>query len=175
MKQEKASLDSMRHSTSHLMAAAVLKLYPDTKFAIGPSIEDGFYYDFEFSKPLVEEDLKKIEKEMIDIKNKKHAIVGKQISFDEARKLFKDQPYKLELIDGLEKDGEKEVSVYELGNFIDLCKGPHLDNTEKIGAFKLMSLAGAYWRGDEKNKMLTRIYGTVFPTKEELHKHLELI
>jgi len=172
---ENEKLEMMRHSTSHLMAAAILKLFPDTKFAIGPAIDDGFYYDFEFSKSLVEEDLKKIEKEMIEIKNKKHAISGKQISFEEARKLFKNQPYKLELMDGLEKDGEKNVSIYELGDFVDLCKGSHLDNTEKIGAFKLMSIAGAYWRGDEKNKMLTRVYGTVFPTKEELHNYLQLL
>ena len=175
MKTQDDSLEAMRHSASHLLAAAVQKLFPDTKFAIGPAIDDGFYYDFEFSTPLVEDDLKKIEKEMISIKNKKYVISGKQVSFKEAMDIFKNQPYKLELITDLEKEGGKEMGIYTLGDFVDLCKGPHLDNTEKIGAFKLMSLAGAYWRGDEKNKMLTRIYGVAFPTKEDINKHLEML
>jgi len=168
-------LETMRHSTSHLLAAAILELHPDAKFGIGPAIENGFYYDFDFKNPITDEDLKGIEKKMIEIKNKKHEIKRAEISFYEARKMFQDQPYKIELINDLEKDGEKNVSIYKLGDFVDLCRGPHLDNTEKIGAFKLMSLAGAYWRGSEKNKMLTRIYGTVFPTKEELNEYLSML
>lgn len=174
MSEEK--LETMRHSASHLLAAAILKLYPDVKFAIGPSIDDGFYYDFEFSTPVTEEDLKKIEKEMIAIKNQKPEIKKlESLSISEAKKLMKDQPYKIELIDDLEKNGETEVSFYQLGDFVDLCRGPHLDNAEKIGAFKLLSTSGAYWRGSEKNKMLTRIYGTAFNTKEELNSYLQLL
>jgi len=172
MEKNNSDLETMRHSASHLLAAAVLELYPDTKFAIGPAIENGFYYDFEFSTPLTEENLKEIEQKMIEIKNKKYEISGKQVSIKNAKDLFKKQPYKLELISDLEKEGEKEMGIYTLDNFTDLCRGPHLNNTEKIGEFKLMSLAGAYWRGSEKNKMLTRIYGVAFPTKQELAEYL---
>jgi len=181
--------EAMRHSTSHLLAAAIQKLYPDAKFAIGPAIENGFYYDFDFlgaddanstqivadKRGISDDDLKNIEKEMITIKNQKHELRIKNYGLAEARELFKNQSYKLELISDLEKSGETQVSVYELGDFVDLCKGPHLDNTEKIGAFKLMSVAGAYWKGDEKNKMLTRIYGVAFNTKEELNQHLQML
>uniref|UniRef100_A0A7C4R7Y8 Threonine--tRNA ligase n=1 Tax=candidate division CPR3 bacterium TaxID=2268181 RepID=A0A7C4R7Y8_UNCC3 len=173
MENKNLNLESMRHSTAHLLAAAVLKLYPDTKFAIGPAIEDGFYYDFDFSKPVSEEDLKTIEKTMVEIKNKKYDIEYSILDIKNAKERFKDQPYKLELISDLEKEGEKEIGTYALGDFVDLCRGPHLDNTEKIGVFKLMSIAGAYWKGDEKNRMLTRIYGVAFKTKEELNDYLQ--
>jgi len=168
-------LDIMRHSTSHLMAAAILELYPKTKFAIGPSIEDGFYYDFDFLEPLLERDLMKIEQKMRELKNKKLDIKNKNYGIANAMTIFKDQPYKVELIKELEKAGEKKVSIYELGEFVDLCRGPHLKNTKEIGEFKLLSLAGAYWKGSEKNKMLTRIYGTVFPTKKHLDEYLNML
>jgi len=176
--QKLENLEKMRHSTAHLLAAAVQELYPGVKFGIGPAIEDGFYYDFDFNKDadqrgLGEKDLEKIEKKMKEIKKKNLEFKKKIYKIKEAKEIFKDQPYKLELIEDLEKEGEKEVSVYQLGNFIDLCKGPHVKNTKEIGEFKLTTIAGAYWKGDEKNPMLTRIYGTVFPTKEELKKYLK--
>lgn len=162
-------LEKMRHSASHILAQAVLKLYPDTKLGIGPAIENGFYYDFEFSEPLEETDLPKIEKEMKGII--KQEIPFKQVMMKrkDAEEYLKktDQKYKLELLNELE--GE-EFSFYITGDndFADLCRGPHVENTKEIGAIKLTKTAGAYWRGDETKKMLTRIYGTAFPTKEEL-------
>lgn len=167
------NLDPLRHSCAHLLAAAVKELYPDAKLAIGPAIENGFYYDIEFSKPITDEDLPKIEKKMAELLPSWTHFEHKEVTPEEARKLFGESPYKLELIDELEQKGEK-ITVYTSGNFADLCRGGHADNPSKeIGAFKLLSLAGAYWRGDEKNAMLTRIYGTCFPTKEELDLHLE--
>lgn len=167
-------LEKMRHSTSHLLAQAVLTLYPDTKLGIGPAIEDGFYYDFEFSSPIEEDDLKKIEKEMKRIKKKNLPFEQILMPRDEAIKYLKtiDQAYKLDLIEDIE---DEEISFYTTGDndFIDLCRGSHVENTKEIGPFKLLKTAGAYWRGDENEKMLTRIYGTVFPTKEELNAHLE--
>lgn len=168
------NLETMRHSCSHVLAAAVLKLYPEAKLAIGPAIEEGFYYDFDFGQEKISEaDLEKISSSMIQIMESKQPFKKEQVSVTEARKIFKDQPFKLELIKDLEKDGEKKVSTYRTGNLVDLCAGPHVENTGKIGPFKLLSLAGAYWRGSEKNKMLTRIYGTCFPTKKELDEHLK--
>jgi len=175
MKQENNSLETMRHSTSHLLAAAVLELHPDTKFGIGPAIENGFYYDFDFKNPLTDADLGKIEQKMRELKNQKSKIKNQKLGIADAMGLFKDQPYKLELIDDLEKDGETEVSVYMLGDFVDLCRGPHVENTSEIGEFKLISLAGAYWRGSEKNKMLTRIYGVAFATQTDLDKYLAML
>lgn len=172
------NLEPMRHSTAHLLAYAVTKLYPGTKVAIGPTVENGFYYDFEFPKPISENDFAKIEKEMEKLKKEKFDFKQEWISVDEAKKIFKDEPYKLEIISEIEKGsrddfGRKgQVSIYRSGEFVDLCKGPHITNSSQIGYFKLLSLAGAYWKGNEKNKMLTRIYGTVFPTKEELDKYL---
>ncbi len=165
----------MRHSAAHVLAAAVLKLYPQTRLGIGPAIENGFYYDFEFEKPLSKEDLPKIEAQMAKIIKKDFPFIKKTASLAEAKKIFKNQPYKLELIEDLEGRGEKEVSLYQSGDFLDLCAGPHVESTGKIGSLKLLSLAGAYWRGSEKNPMLTRIYGTVFPTKEELENYLHQI
>ncbi len=170
MNQEQ--LDALRHSTAHLLAAAVLKLYPDTKRAIGPAIPEGFYYDFEFSKPISEEDLKKIEKEMEKIAQSWKNFEKKEITPAEAKKFFAKEPYKLELIDEFSKQGQK-LTLYTSGDYTDLCKGGHTEQPSKeLRHFKLLKIAGAYWRGNEKNKMLTRIYGTAFPTKEELTNYL---
>ncbi len=165
-------LEIMRHSCSHLLAAAVLKLFPKTKLGIGPAIENGFYYDFDFAKPLEEKDLNKIAAKMKELAKEKLAFNKEEITIKEAQKIFKDQPYKLELIKELAKEGKKKVSLYQSGDFVDLCAGPHLKNTAEIGHFKLLSIAGAYWRGSEKNKMLTRIYGTCFDDKKGLEKYL---
>jgi len=180
---EQNNLDIMRHSCSHLLASAVLCLYPGTKLAIGPSIEEGFYYDFDFANPINETDLEKISLEMQSLIKENLGFEKKEINLEEARKLFSDQQYKLELIDDLEKEGNQTVSIYTTGDpstssgqlFTDLCAGPHIENTSEIGAFKLLSLAGAYWKGTEKNKMLTRIYGTCFPTQKELDDYLNLL
>jgi len=166
-------LEIMRHSTSHLLASAVIELWPDTKLAIGPAVKDGFYYDLEFASPVSDADLPKIEVKMAEIKARNLDFVKKEISSDEANKIFVDQPFKLELIEDLKKEGVKKVLTYSTGKFIDLCIGPHVENTSDIGEFKLLSVAGAYWRGSEKNKMLTRIYGTCFPTQKELDEYLK--
>ncbi|MDD5731686.1 MAG: threonine--tRNA ligase [Patescibacteria group bacterium] len=175
MPNQNVDLEKMRHSASHLLAAAVLELHPDVKFGIGPAIENGFYYDFDFKSPITDLDLPKIEQKMREIKNKKYVVSGRQVSIKEAKEQFKEQPYKLELISDLEKEGEKEIGTYTLGDFTDLCRGPHMENTSEIGEFKLTSLAGAYWKGSEKNKMLTRIYGVAFATKEELESYLNML
>lgn len=165
----------LRHSCAHLLAAAVAHLYPDAKRAIGPSIENGFYYDFEFSTPLSEEDLPKIEEEMGRILPTWTAMNHEEVTANQARERFAGNPYKLELIDEFSADG-KALTIYTSGDFSDLCKGGHAENPSKeIGAFKLLNLAGAYWRGDEKNTMLTRIYGTCFTTQEELDAHLKML
>jgi len=166
-------MDTLRHSTAHLVAAAVQELFKGVKFAIGPNIENGFYYDFDLSQRIAPEDLPKIEKKMKELIKKDLKFEKKQISKAEAKKIFKNQPYKLELI----KDLDSKITIYTTGDFVDLCKGPHIKSTKEIkfDAFKLTSLAGAYWKGSEKNKMLQRIYGTVFKTKKELDKHLEQI
>lgn len=167
-------LERMRHSASHVLAQAILKLYPDTKLGIGPAIDNGFYYDFEFSEPITEEDLPKIEKEMKNIIKQGLPIKQVFLKRKEAIDYFTKtgQNYKLELLEGI--PGE-ELSFYITGDndFADLCRGPHIENTKEIGAIKLIKTAGAYWRGDEKQKMLTRIYGTAFPTKEELKVYLD--
>jgi threonyl-tRNA synthetase len=172
--EQNLKLEKMRHSASHDLAQAVLKLYPDTKLGIGPAIENGFYYDFEFTEPLEEEDLKKIEREMKKIIKQDLPLKQIMMSKDEAEKYLKktDQVYKLELLEELESE---KFSFYITGDndFADLCRGPHVDSTKEIGAVKLTKTAGAYWRGDEKNKMLTRIYGTAFETKEELQEYLD--
>jgi threonyl-tRNA synthetase len=169
-----SKLEKIRHSASHILAQAVLALYPDTKLGIGPAIDDGFYYDFKFSAPIEEKDLKKIEKEMKKIIKKNLPFQQIFMSRKEAKKYLKTigQEYKLEL---LEEIPDKEVSFYTTGDndFIDLCRGPHVESTKEIGAIKLLKTAGAYWRGDENNEMLTRIYGTAFENKEELKEHLK--
>jgi len=184
---EDSQLYRIRHSAAHVMAEAVLEFYPETKYTIGPPIENGFYYDFDLPQPLLLEDLEKIEKRMRQIIAGGHPFVKKVVSAEEARKIFKDQPYKLELIDGLEKGSldeygnpltEKvEISIYQSDTFTDLCRGPHVETTRQINpaAIKLMSIAGAYWRGDEHNKMLTRIYGTAWRTPDELKNYLKML
>jgi len=173
-------LETIRHSLSHIMASAIQELYPGTKFGIGPAIEKGFYYDFALAKKITDEDLSKIELKMKEIIKNDVVFKKKKISKKEANKLFAKEPYKLDLIKELK---EKEVSIYQSGNFIDLCKGPHIKSTlqlhsgqakEIIDGFKLTRLAGAYWRGDEKNKMLTRIYGLAFENKEKLDEYIKL-
>lgn len=171
---EKNYLERMRHTASHVLAQAVLKLYPDTKLGIGPAIENGFYYDFELSEPITNEDLPKIEKEMRKIIKQGLPLHQIMMSREDAQEYYKktDQIYKLELLNELEG---KEFSFYITGenDFADLCRGPHVENTKEIGAVKLTKTAGAYWRGDEKNKMLTRIYGTAFHTENELNTFLK--
>jgi threonyl-tRNA synthetase len=170
---EKENIYKIRHSLSHLLAGAVLSFYPDVKMAIGPAVDNGFYYDFEFSAPISDKDLGKIEQKMRELLKKWSTFDKKEISSDEAKKLFADQPYKLELIEDILKEGAKPT-VYTSGDFTDLCAGPHVANTKEIpkDAFKLERIAGAYWRGDEKNKMLTRIYGLAFESKAELDAYL---
>lgn len=168
-------LETIRHSTSHLLAAAVQELFPGTKFGVGPAIESGFYYDFDFQIPTSEAELPRIEQKMRELKNKQFEIVRKEETTKQALNLTKGQPYKSELIQDLEKEGESQISFYTLGDFEDLCKGPHVENTSDIGAFKLLSVAGAYWKGSEKNKMLTRIYGTAFETQKELDDYLHML
>ncbi|HAV43648.1 TPA: threonine--tRNA ligase [bacterium] len=151
------------------MAQAVLELFPGTKLGIGPSIEDGFYYDFDLPVPISEDDLPRIEEKMAEIIGQDSLFEKYSITKDEANSLFKDAPYKLELLKEIEDD---KVTIYRQGSFVDLCRGPHLPSTGHIKAFKLISIAGAYWRGDEKRPMLTRIYGTSFPTREPLEEYL---
>lgn len=168
-------LSSLRHSCAHLLAAAVLELWPDAKPTIGPSIDNGFYYDFEFQEPISEEDLHKIEKKMKEIVKKWQNFERIEVNPEEAEKKFKNNQYKRELIHEFAAEG-KQLSLYKSGSFTDLCRGGHIENPSKeLRHFKLMSIAGAYWRGDEKNKMLTRIYGTAFPSKDELSDHLHMI
>ena len=166
---------AFRHTTSHIMAQAIKRLYPDTKLAIGPSIEDGFYYDIDRETPLVAEDLEKIEAEMKKIVKEDLPIKQYTMPRAEAIAYFKekDEPYKVELIEDLPEDSV--ISFYSQGEFTDLCAGPHLMSTKPVKAFKLTSLAGAYWRGSEKNKMLQRVYGTSYPKKAELEEYLHMI
>lgn len=167
-------LDNLRHSASHLLAAAVLELFPDALLAIGPSIENGFYYDIDFrDTKLTEEDLPKIEEKMHELIKTWQGFERIEISLDDAKKQYQDNPYKLELIDEFSNEGE-QLTVYKSGNFRDLCRGGHVEKPdEELKYFKLLNIAGAYWRGDEKNTMLTRIYGTAFKTKPALDKYLE--
>ena len=176
----------IRHSAAHVMAQAVRDIFPEgeVKIAIGPPIDDGFYYDFDLPRALTPEDLEEIEQRMRRVFNEDHKFIRRELSADEARKLFADQPYKLELIDGLEQGGVDEygepldekpvISTYTHDDFEDLCRGPHIESTKLINpqAVKLLNVAGAYWRGDENKPMLQRIYGTAFPSKKELKEHL---
>ncbi|HQY93858.1 MAG: threonine--tRNA ligase [Caldilinea sp.] len=191
---EDEQLYKIRHSAAHVMAQAVLELHPEAKIAIGPPIDNGFYYDFDLGRDengkvrtFTSEELEQIEKRMRQIIGGKHAFVYRQVSGDEARQLFADQPYKLELIAGLERGGIDEygnetqekpvISTYKQDVFEDLCRGPHLEHTGQIppDGFKLMSVAGAYWRGDENNPMLQRIYGTAWRSKKDLGAHLTML
>ncbi len=171
------NIDIIRHSISHIAAAAIQKLFKEVKFAIGPTIENGFYYDLDLSKSITPEDLPKIEKEMKELIKKDLKFEKKELEIKKAIELFKKlkQPYKVELIKDLEKEKVKKVTIYTTGDFVDLCKGPHVKSTKEIrfDAFKLTSLAGAYWKGSEKNKMLQRVYGVAFNTKKELNEYLE--
>jgi len=162
----------MRHSASHVMAEAVLSLFPDVKFGIGPAIEDGFYYDFDLPRTLTPDDLPVIEEKMREIIKADLPFSHREITRAEARKLFASQPYKLELIKEIP---DEKLGIYEQGNFIDLCRGPHVNSTGEIKAFKLSNIAGAYWRGNERFPMLQRIYGTAFDTQKELDEHETLI
>ncbi|HSF82472.1 MAG TPA: threonine--tRNA ligase [Anaerolineales bacterium] len=181
---EESELYRIRHSAAHVMAQAVLEIFPEGKYTIGPPIEDGFYYDFELPRSLTPDDLEVIEKRMRQIISGNHSFEKQALSADEARQIFKDQPYKLELIQGLELGGfdeygqplaeKPEISIYIHDNFVDLCRGPHVESTKEINpvAVKLLSVAGAYWRGDEKRPMLQRIYGTAWKTSDELEQYL---
>ena len=183
-KYEETYLYKIRHSAAHVMAQAVMEIFPDGKPTIGPPVENGFYYDFDLPRNLTPEDLEAIEKRMRQIVQGKHDFKKTVISAEEAKKIFADQPYKLELIEGLEKGGldeygnplkeKPEISIYQQDTFTDLCRGPHVANTKEIkqDAFKLMSVAGAYWRGDENNKQLQRLYGTAWESKKQLEEYL---
>lgn len=166
--EEKEGGAVFRHTTSHILAQAVKRLYPDAKLAIGPAIDDGFYYDFDFSSPISSDDFSAIEKEMKKIVKERLKLERFILPREEALVLMKEkkEDYKVALIEDLPEDAV--ISFYRQGDFVDLCAGPHLANTGYVKAIKLTSLAGAYWRGNEKNKMLTRIYGTSFPDKEQL-------
>ncbi len=169
-KRDPFYLNVLRHTASHVLAQAVLRLYPNTKLAIGPAIENGFYYDFDFEQPISSADIEKIEKEMEKIASEKLELKRFLLSREEALAKMKEQPYKQELISEL-PEGE-EISFYQQGEFTDLCAGPHLKTTGEIRHFKILSITGAYWRGSEKNKMLTRIYATAFAKKQELEDYL---
>ena len=164
-------IEVLRHSTSHVMAQAVQSLFPGTKITIGPAIRDGFYYDFDFAQSFSPEDFPRIEAKMKEIIDRDLPIIRKTVSREDALDVFRGrgEPYKKELIEDIP---DNEVTLYQQGDFIDLCRGPHLSSTGKIRAFKLTSVAGAYWRGDERNKMLQRIYGTAFPSAEALERYL---
>ncbi len=189
-----SNLEIIRHSTSHLMAAAILELFPQAKFGIGPVVAHGFYYDLDLETKLTPQDLKKIEKKMRQLIKKGLPFIRQEMNLDQALKLFKklDQPYKIELLEDIKKTGttvkssknknnlnspsqssNTQVSIYQLGNFIDLCRGPHVKSVKELGVFKLDKIAGAYWRGNEKNKMLQRIYGLAFSQKKELDEFLK--
>ena len=185
--KQEVDLYSIRHSLAHIMAQAVVERFPGAKFTIGPAIDNGFYYDFDLSRTLTPEDLEAVEKRMRQIIAGRHSFVRHVVSADEAKEIFKDQPYKLELIRDLEA-GEMdehgnpitetpEISTYTSDTFTDLCRGPHVENTSQINpsGFKLMSVAGAYWRGDEHNPMLQRVYGTAWRSKQELESYLQML
>jgi len=167
---ETEKLETMRHSAAHVMAEAVQSIFPDAKFGIGPAIEDGFYYDFDLSRSLNPEDLPLLETKMSKIIALNEPFTRKEVTKEEARRLFATQSYKLELIDEIP---DEKVSLYQQGSFVDLCRGPHVSSTKEIKAFKLISIAGAYWRGDEHRPMLQRIYGVAFDTKAALAEHLK--
>ena len=186
-KYEESQLYKIRHSAAHVMAQAVLEMFPEAKYTIGPPVENGFYYDFELPEPISQEDLPKLEKRMRQIIAGQHDFVKEVLPAEKAREIFKNQSYKLELIEGLEQGGfdeygepldeKPEISIYKHDAFVDLCRGPHVENTKQINpsAIKLMSIAGAYWRGDENNKMLTRIYGTAWEKPDELKQYLQML
>ncbi|MFO8069050.1 MAG: threonine--tRNA ligase [Alkalibacterium sp.] len=166
------ALSVLRHSTAHLMAQAIKRLYPDVKFGVGPTIENGFYYDTDTKEPITEEDLDKIEQEMMNIVKENLPIERQEVSREEALDIFKDDPYKIELINELPED--EIISIYKQGDFVDLCRGVHVPSTGRIQVFKMLSLAGAYWRGNSDNKMMQRVYGTAFFDKKALKDYLKM-
>jgi len=176
-------LSTMRHSCSHVLAQAVMQMFPDAKLAIGPDIDNGFYYDFDLPRTLIPEDLVLLEKKMKQIVKNAQRFVQKSVPIDEAISLLSGagQTYKVEMAEDLKKEGEREISFYENfmpsgeATFIDMCRGPHVDHSGQVGAFKLTTIAGAYWRGDEKNKMLQRIYGVCFATQPELDAYMKML
>ena len=170
--KEAEQLWRIRHSAAHVMATAIQEMFPDAKFAIGPPIQDGFYYDFDLPRALSTEDLEEIEKRMKKVVKENQKFEREQWSKDKAREFFADQPYKLELIDGIE---DEEVSIYINGPFTDLCAGPHVPRTKQCKHFKLTKVAGAYWRGDENRPMLQRIYGTAWKTRDDLDDYLHML
>jgi threonyl-tRNA synthetase len=184
---EDSLLYRIRHSAAHIMAQAVLEIFPDGKIAIGPPIEDGFYYDFDLPRPLAPEDLESIENRMRQIIKENHPFHKEVLSAEKAKELFSEQPYKIELIEGLQKGGEDEygnpvtetpeISTYQHASFVDLCRGPHVERTGDLNpkAIKLMNIAGAYWRGDEHRPMLQRIYGTAWTSVQEMEEYLNLL
>ncbi|MDY0210102.1 MAG: threonine--tRNA ligase [Acholeplasma sp.] len=172
-KEDSEAFGVLNHSTAHLLAQAVKSLYPNACFGVGPAIEEGFYYDIDLGdEKFTDEMLPMIEKKMVELSKKGDDIIGKEVSYDEAKVIFAHDPYKLELIEGLK---DEKISIYQQGEFIDLCRGGHVSNTREIKCFKLLSLAGAYWRGNSDNKMLQRVYGVSFFSKEALDKHLEIL
>ena len=170
-KSSKEAFEVLNHSTSHLMAEAISELYPTAKFGFGPAIEEGFYYDIDFEEQIGEEDLRKIEKKMHELSSKDERIVREVLSKEQALERFKSNPYKVELI----KDIDEDITIFTQGKFTDLCRGPHILSTGQIKYFKLLNLAGAYWRGDSKNKMLVRIYGTSWFSQADLENHLNVL
>ncbi len=168
--EKEQDLETMRHSASHVMAEAVLSMFPDAKFGIGPAIENGFYYDFDLPRPLGPDDLPVIQNKMKEIIASDTPFIHQEASKEEAKQIFASQPYKLELIEELP---DEKVSLYQQGSFLDMCRGPHVKSSGKIKAFKLLNIAGAYWRGDEHRPMLQRIYGVAFDTEEALEAHLQ--
>ena len=190
--QDFTPVDTMRHSAAHVLAAAVQQLFPDAKFGVGPVIENGFYYDIDLPRPLTPLDLQKIEKRIKDIIARKEPFVREEMPIDQAIEFFRErkQDYKVDLLEALKlkgttavseeessdvEAGAKTASIYRTGKFVDLCRGPHVATSKEIGAVKIKSVAGAYWRGDEKNKMLQRVYGFSFPTQAELDAHLKML
>src|SRR5687767_5039289 len=168
-------LDVIRHSTAHLLAYAVKELFPDAQVTIGPVIENGFYYDFSYKRPFTPEDIEKIEKQMAELAKRDIPVAREEWNRDDAVKFFESigEKYKAEIISGI--PGNEAISLYREGDFIDLCRGPHVPSTGKLRVFKLMKVAGAYWRGDSKNEMLQRIYGTAWATKEEQDAYLTML
>ncbi|MBV9279566.1 MAG: threonine--tRNA ligase, partial [Chloroflexi bacterium] len=163
-------LATMRHSAAHVMAAAVVEMFPDAALGIGPATEDGFYYDFDLPRSLTPEDFPEIERRMTRLIAEDHPFIRRVISRPEARQIFADQPYKLEIVDELPPDAT--ITTYQMAQFVDLCRGPHVASTGQIGAVKIMSVAAAYWRGDEKRPQLQRLYGTAFAGEVDLEAYL---
>src|SRR4030042_2246888 len=176
-----SKIEIIRHSLAHILATAVLDMFPETKFGMGPAVENGFYYDFDLPRTLIPEDLEILEEKMRDIIKANYKFEKANISIAETLKDFKKvrQSYKVELIKDIQKESPKKktVSIFRTSNFVDLCSGPHIDSTGEINtkAFKLTKISGAYWKGDEKNKMLQRIYGVAFETPKELRQYLAMI